>query len=59
MSNCVLLDEYKCNLAAILGHQLEEEFEQGEEEAHQGRRLFEEGREEVKMKEDNLQIAIT
>ena len=55
MSNCVLLDEYKCNLAAVLGHQLEE----GEEEAHQGRRLFEEGGEEGKMKEDNLQLAIT
>ena len=53
MSNCVLLDEYKHNLAAVLAHQLEEEFEQGE--AHQGIRLFEEGDKEV----NNLQIAIT
>ena len=58
MSKCVLLDEYKCNLAAVLAHQLEEEFEQEEEQEYQGR-LFEKGGEVVKMKEDNLQTATT
>ena len=50
------MDEYKCNLAAVLAHQLEEEFEQEEEQEYQGR-LFEKQGGEVK--EDNFQLTIT
>ena len=59
MSKCVLLDEYKYNLAAAVlanANQLDEQFEYVEQES-QGNRLFEQGGEKVK--EDNLQFAIT